>query len=103
MKTPATYDEWLAFSDDDREATKQTWNAYQREGYGFPLIAAGRLALTSSVKVLEAKVGTYHCGEYILMMIVADEDVPKMPARLEQSFEGFRVMWLPLSTFMVKE
>ena len=97
MKTPQSYEEWLALSDLEKDEVHQSWNAYEREGYGFPATAAGRLAISSEVRVLQSFVGTYHGGEYLLHMYVSDGDYPKMPARLEQTFEGFRVIWLPES------
>jgi hypothetical protein len=94
---PRTYEEWLALTDEQREAVLMSWNAYAREGIAFPYIAAGRLALVSETPVLDVRVGTYHCGEYLLHAYVADEAVASLPRMLEQKFEGFRVVWLPAS------
>lgn len=98
IELPQRYDEWLALSDDQRELIKSKWDVYNRDGYGFPLTAAGRLVIASDVKVYQAMVGTYHGGEYILMMYVHDELLPTLPPRLVRVFEGFRVYWLPCST-----
>ena len=94
---PHTYDEWLSLTTEERETVLMSWNSYEREGIGFPYIAAGRLALTSNTPVLDIRVGTYHGGEYVLHAYVADAAASKMPPMLHQSFEGFRVIWLPVS------
>ena len=49
-KHPANYEEWLASSEEAKREIKRTWNVYQREGFGFALCAAGRLAIQSTVK-----------------------------------------------------
>ncbi|HEY7087293.1 MAG TPA: hypothetical protein VH518_04340 [Tepidisphaeraceae bacterium] len=98
MPVPKTYEDWLALSDAQKQAIKFQWNAYAREGIGFPLTAAGRLAISSSVPVLDGQVGTYHGGEYVLNMFVAESVVGSLPGMLEQTFEGFRVVWLPAPT-----
>jgi hypothetical protein len=94
---PSSYEEWLRLSDEQKREVHRGWNVYDREGFGFPICAVGRLAIQSPVKVYEVKVGTWHGGEYILHAYVADEDHPKMPQPLEQTFEGFRVFWMPVS------
>ena len=96
-RKPRTYEEWLALSDEQREATLFAWNAYEREGVGFPYTAAGRLAIASETPVLDVRVGTYHGGEYVLHAYVADSAVTNLPKMLQQTFEGFRVIWLPES------
>jgi hypothetical protein len=94
---PRTYEEWLALNDQERESVLFSWNAYEREGIGFPYTAAGRLAIASETPVLDVRVGTYHGGEYLLQAYVADAAVPNLPTTFEQTFEGFRVVWLPVS------
>ena len=94
---PRTYDEWLSLGNEEREAVLMSWNGYEREGIGFPYIAAGRLALNSPIPVLDVCVGTYHGGEYVLHAYVDDAAVAGLPPMLQQSFEGFRVIWLPFS------
>jgi len=94
---PQTYDEWLALDDTQKQAVLFAWNVYEREGIGFPYTAAGRLALASKVPVLDVEVGTYHGGEYVLHLYVEDAAVPSLPKMLEQTFEGFRVIWYPKS------
>ena len=94
---PRTYDEWLALSDEQREAVLTNWDAYEREGIGFAYTAAGRLAIASDTPVLDVRVGTYHGGEYLLHAYVDDAAVPNLPKMLEQTFEGFRVAWYPVS------
>ena len=84
-------------SDDERVEAKVAWNVYEREGYGFAVCAAGRLAIQSPVKTFEVEVGIWHGGENILHAYVSDEDYPKMPEPLQQYFEGFRVFWMPVS------
>jgi len=97
-----TYEEWLTLSDSDRQALKKTWNSGNRDSIGIPHTAAGRLTISSQVKVYDMQVGTFHGGEYVLHMIIDDQDLPRVPKMLEQTFEGFRVIWLPLSQFMAK-
>src|SRR5437867_345375 len=97
LPKPRTYDDWLALSDDQREAVRTNWNAYEREGVGFPYVAAGRLAIESETPVLDLRVGIYHGGEYVLHAYVANTAIPKLPKMLAQTFEGFRVIWLPVS------
>ena len=93
-----TYEDWLALSaEEQRRLHFSVWDTHARMGYGFALTAAGRLAIVSEVRVLDAMVGTYHGGEYLLHMYVADEDFPSCPPPLQQAFEGFRVYWLPMS------
>jgi len=94
VSPPNTYDEWLAFSDDEREHCKHEWNAYNRDGVVFPYLAAARLAMQSSFKILQVSVGTYHGGEYLLLLTVSKDDFEHCPPQFE-SFEGFRVRWLP--------
>jgi hypothetical protein len=94
---PRNYDEWLALTDEQRDAVLLNWDAYEREGIGFPYVAAGRLAIASATPILDVRVGTYHGGEYVLHAFVADAAISNLPKSLEQSFEGFRVIWLPVS------
>jgi hypothetical protein len=94
---PRTYDEWLALTDQQRDEVLMAWNAYDREAVGFPYVAAGHLAIESTTPVLDVRVGTYHGGEYVLHAYVADAAVANLPKSLEQTFEGFRVFWLPVS------
>ena len=96
-RKPLVYEDWLALDEEQREVVLMSWNAYEREGIGFPYIAAGRLALTSDTAILDVRVGTYHGGEYVLHAYVADAAVPNLPPMLQQSFEGFRVIWMPVS------
>jgi hypothetical protein len=88
------YDDWLALSEGDRDTMHSRWDAYSRENVWIPLMAAARLAMMSSIPVLDATVGTYHGGEYILHMTVRHCDIAKCPQSLGQTFEGFRVAWL---------
>ena len=97
MTTPKNYEDWLALSEREKESAKAGWNAYEREGIGFPHTAAGRLAISSRTPVLDVRVGTYHGGEYVLHAYVADSALESLPKMLEQTFEGFRVIWLPVS------
>jgi hypothetical protein len=97
MNAPKNYEEWLALSEEQKQSAKADWNAYERQGIGFPYAAAGRLAIQSPVPVLDVRVGTYHNGEYVLHAYVADSAVDSLPKMLEQNFEGFRVVWLPAS------
>ena len=87
----------LELSDEQREAVATSWNAYEREGIGFAYAAAGRLAIASDTPVLDVRIGTYHCGEYLVHAYVDDAAVPKLLKMLEPTFEGFRVAWYPVS------
>ena len=92
-----TYEDWLALNDLQRRSVAEKWNAYKGEGLGFAHVAAGRLAIASSIPVLHIRVGIYHGGEYILNLFVDDKVIATMPMRFEQNFEGFRVGWRPYS------
>ena len=94
---PHSYDEWLELSDEQRQDVAGNWNAYERECVGFAYTAAGRLAIVSEVPVRDVRVGTYHGGEYVLHVYVDDVAASQCPAMLQQTFEGFRVVWLPVS------
>jgi hypothetical protein len=95
VSPPKTYDEWLALSDEERdEVHLHQWNAYERDGIAFAFMAAARLAMQSPHKVLDVKIGTYHCGEYLLRLTVSQEDHRNYPPMLTQTFEGFRVVWV---------
>ena len=94
---PHTYEEWLALDNEQRLTVLFRWNASDREAIGFVYTAAGRLAIASEVTVLDVRVGTYHGGEYLIHAYVDDSVVHGLPAPLEQTFEGFRVIWLPVS------
>jgi hypothetical protein len=99
---PQTYDEWLALSEDERDATKCfIWNAYRRSGVAFAFTAACRLAMQSRHAVLDIAIGTYHGGEYVLHMIVSEHDFKECPPFLDQRFEGFRVVWQPERSFAI--
>jgi hypothetical protein len=98
--SPKTYEEWLALSDEERRHVHlNKWNVYAREGLAIAFMAATRLALQSSRKILDIQIGTYHCGEYLLHMTVSEEEFRDCPPMLAESFEGFRVVWCPLRVF----
>lgn len=93
-----TYDQWLALSEDERHTVHfQQWDVYSRDGYVIAMTAAVRLAESCDLKVSHMEIGTYHGGEYLLHLYVSDDDCSRMPPMLEQRFEGFRVIWLPVS------
>jgi hypothetical protein len=93
-----TYDQWLALSEDERETVHfQQWNVYSRDGYVIAMTAAVRLAESCGLKVFHMEIGTYHGGGYLLHLYVPDDDCRRMPPMLEQRFEGFRVVWFPVS------
>jgi hypothetical protein len=99
---PKTYDDWLALSEDERDATKCfIWNAYRRTGVAFAFTAACRLAMQSRHADLDIAIGTYHGGEYVLIMIVSEEDFSDCPPFLSQRFEGFHVVWQPERSFAI--
>ena len=68
-----------------------------RDGIMFAYTAAARLAFASPHKVLNIEIGTYHGGEYLLHMIVSPEDFKDCPPMLQDTYEGFRVVWIPSS------
>ena len=93
-----TYDQWLALSEDERDAMHfEQWDVYSRDGYVIAMTAAVRLSESCGLKVSHMEVGTYHGGEHLLHLYVPDVDCSQMPPMLEQRFEGFRVVWFPLS------
>lgn len=92
-----TYDDWLALTDEERDNIHfNSWNVYDRDGLPIAFMAAARLALRSKWKVLDINTGIYHGGEHVLHMTVSDEDFKQCPAKLQEQFEGFRVIWMPL-------
>jgi hypothetical protein len=55
------------------------------------------LAITSRRKILNVAIGTRHGDEYLLHMIVSPEDFKGCPPMLQDTFEAFRVVWIPSS------
>lgn len=99
-RPPHTYNEWLALSPEEQHKVHfEQWDVYDRDGIEIAYMAAVRLAMQSPYKILDIKIGTFHCGEYLLHITVSDEDWPQCPASREQTFEGFRVVWLPPDGF----
>ncbi len=95
---PKTYDDWLALSAKEQHRVhSEVWDAYSRDGIAFAYTAAARLAFASPRRVLNVEIGTYHGGEYLLHMIVSPEDFEDCPPMLQDTFEGFRVVWIPSS------
>jgi hypothetical protein len=91
------YEDWLALTDQERFDVKLGWNAYERESIGIPYTAAGRLAIVSERKILDLNIGTYHGGEYLIHATVSDTDFKDCPPMLTEEFEGFRIVWMPIS------
>ena len=81
----------------DAQARRLAEVVGDREGVGFAYAAAGRLAIASDTPLLDVRLGTYHGGVYVLHAYVEDAAVPNLPKMLEQTFEGFRVAWYPVS------
>jgi hypothetical protein len=95
-----TYEDWLALSDKERhEVHFHDWNVYARDGIAIPYMAATRLALKSTRRILDIQIGTYHGGEYLLHLTVREEDFKGCPPMLADSFEGFRVVWCSARMF----
>ena len=95
---PTNYEEWLALSTEDQHRVhSEIWDTYARNGISFAYTAASRLAMASPRRVLNIEIGTYHGGEYLLHMIVSPEDFEGCPPMLQDTFEGFRVVWIPSS------
>ena len=91
-----SYDQWLSFSEEERRRIHSfDWNTYERDGYLIAHTAAVRLAESCEMKVYNIQIGTYHGGEYLLHLTVSISDYSTCPAMLEQTFEGFRVVWFP--------
>ena len=91
------YEDWLALTDQQRLDAKMSWDAYERESIGVPYAAAGRLAIASKRKILDVSVGTYHGGEYLIHATVSDDHFKDCPPMLTEEFEGFRIVWMPMS------
>ena len=103
MTPPKTYDDWLALTPEKQHHVHfSVWDVCGRDGLAIAHMAATRLAMSTPRKVLQIAVGTYHGGEYLLHLTVSDEDYATCPAMLEQTFEGFRVVWLPLSKDLLR-
>jgi hypothetical protein len=95
---PKTYDDWLALTAEDQHRVHiEAWDTNARDGIAFAYTAAARLAFASPRKVLNVEIGSYHGGEYLLHMIVSPEDFRDCPPMLQDTFEGFRVVWIPSS------
>lgn len=94
-----SYDDWLALSDQERFDAKMAWNDNEREMIGIPYTAAGRLAIQSTRRILDVNVGAYHGGEYLIHATVSDENYKDCPPMLSEEFEGFRIIWMPMSRY----
>lgn len=93
-----TYQDWLKLNDEQRDEIHfRQWNVYERDGYIITHMAASRLAEGSHLKIFDIRIGTYHGDEYTLDPYVSDIDYQNCPPMLQQVFEGFRVIWHPLS------
>ena len=104
LSPPKCYEDWLTLSDRDRKRLHfEVWNVYDRDGIGFAYTAAGRLAAQSPFEVYDVKIGTYHCGEYILELSLHPNDFLKAPGMFEQTFEGFRVRYAAEDIFVIEE
>lgn len=98
MTHPKTYDDWLALTlEEQRHVHFSVWDRGAGDGLAIAHMAAVRLAMSTPRQVLNITVGMYHGGEYLLHLTVSDEDYATCPAMLEQTFEGFRVVWFPWS------
>jgi hypothetical protein len=98
--SPETYDDWLALTDEQRkEVHFKEWNVYRRDGITIAFMAAARLALQCKRTILDIEIGTYHGGEYLLHLTVPYEEHQGCPPMLAESFEGFRVVWLPFRDY----
>ncbi len=98
-----SYEQWLLLGEAERDAIHlNQWDFNARDGYTIAITAASRLAASCQAKVHHIEIGTYHGPEYLLHLYVRDEDCVRMPSMLEQRFEGFRVVWFPLSRLMVR-
>jgi len=93
-----SYDDWLCSTPEQKQRVREGWDVYERDGLGIVLCAAGRLVLSSKIKIYEAVPGTYHGGEWVIHASIKEELLPDVPKGLEQEFEGFRVIWLPVAT-----
>ncbi len=93
----ADYDDWLKLGESERESIVQSWDPYARENLGFPYVAAGRLAIASKKRIVDLAVGIYHGGVYVIHATVSAEDYPSCPPPLQETFEGFHVIWMPES------
>ena len=98
--SPISYDDWLKLSPEERNRIHhEVWNTYERDGIGIAYMAGARLAQSCDRRVVDVQIGTYHGGEYLLHMMVAAEDFADCPPMLEDEFEGFRVVWMPMRDF----
>ncbi|OYP34326.1 hypothetical protein [Rhodopirellula sp. MGV] len=94
MSELRTYNDWLTLPEDSREHFHRQWNVYAHEMFWVPMCAASRLAAQTSVPVVDLYAGVWHGGEYVLHLTVSRESLSSLPRPLEQTFEGFRVIWL---------
>ncbi len=88
------YDDWLTLPEDAREHFHRAWDVYSHEMFWVPMCAASRLAAQTHVPVIDLYAGIWHGGEYVLHLTVPKASLPSLPRPLEQTFEGFRVIWV---------
>lgn len=94
MNPPQTYDDWLALTPEEQHRVHSSvWNVYEGDGVALAHMAATRLAMSTTRKVIQIATGMYHGGEHVIHLTVSEEDIADCPAMLEQTFEGFRVIW----------
>lgn len=88
------YDDWLSLPDDARDHFHRQWDVHQHEMFWVPMLAAARLASRSHLPVTDIYAGVWHGGEYVLHLTVPRDSLASLPRPLEQTFEGFRVIWM---------
>ncbi|MEL6108247.1 MAG: hypothetical protein AAFU85_19650 [Planctomycetota bacterium] len=89
-----SYDDWLQLPEDARARLCQQWDVYSHEMFWVPMCAASRLAAQTHVPVVDLYAGIWHGGQYVLNLTVPNRFLHELPRPLEQSFDGFRVIWV---------
>jgi hypothetical protein len=86
-----TFDECLDLNPSEQVLSQCDWVANVGENEHIPEEAARRLRHSSSLSLVDVRVGMFHMGEYILRAIVQPKDLSRAPRSREEVCDGFVV------------
>jgi hypothetical protein len=92
VKNSISYQQWLSYNDQDRENLAATWNAYDGEGFDFAIMALARFVNSSNLPLVQANVGIYHGGTYLLKAVLREDVDRDQVGIISPRFEGFQLM-----------